>query len=195
MTIAASFLDHAMFLIGNEGSKANPLQVMLRAVLAYGFAVLLVRLGHTRSIGRNNGIDIILSVVLGSVLSRAVNGNSPVVSTFAACAALMAIHWVAATITFHSKAIGKLLKGKPCTLVENGRMLPEIMRASHISEDDLIEALRTRGQLDDVGKVEKARLERNGEISVLEKKPSAAKPRILEITVAAGVQTVRVELQ
>lgn len=192
---AVSFLDHGMFLVGPEGSKANPLQAVLRAVLTYGFAVLLVRLGHTRSIGRNNGIDIILSVILGSVLSRAVNGNSSIASTFAACVALMAVHWVAAAVTFHSKAIGKLLKGEPSTLVENGRMLPETMRRSHISDDDLIEALRTQGQLDDVGRVEKARLERNGEISVLEKKPSAAKPRILEITVAAGVQTVRVELQ
>ena len=90
---------------------------MLRAGLAYGIAVVLVRLGHTRSIGRNNGIDIVLSVILGSLLSRAVNGNSPMGSTFAACVALMAVHWAAAAITFHSKAAGKLLKGKPCTLV------------------------------------------------------------------------------
>ena len=67
--IGMSLLQRGEFLIGPEASKANPGQAMLRAVLVYGFAVLLVRLGQKRFLGRNSGIDILLSIILGSVLT------------------------------------------------------------------------------------------------------------------------------
>ncbi len=192
--IAASLLQYGEVLLGPEASKANPGQAMLRAVLVYGFAVLLVRLGNKRFLGRNSGIDILLSVILGSVLSRGVNGTSPLRSTLAACAALVGLHWVFAALAYRSKLLGKLVKGEPSVLVDDGQPRSQTMRQSHISEDDLQEAIRIQGKLEEVAKVKKARLERNGEISVIEKKPAEKKLQVLEITVAAGVQTVRVEL-
>ncbi len=191
----ASLLDRCEFLLGDEGAKANPWQVIVRSVLVYGFAVLLVRLGHKRFLGRNSGIDIILSIILGSVLSRGINGSSPLGSTLAASTALVGVHWVFAAVTFHHKTIGKWLKGEPRILVENGQTRTDIMRGSHISDDDLHEAMRIQGKLNDVSRVEKAQLERNGDISVLEKKPAVGQPRVLEITVVAGVQTIRVALE
>ena len=192
--IATSLLQRGELLIGPEASKANPGQAMLRAVLVYGFAVLLVRLGQKRFLGRNSGIDILLSVILGSVLSRGINGSSPLGSTLAACVALVGLHWVFAALSYRFKGVGKLIKGEPSILVEDGQMQPEAMRGGHISEDDLQEAVRIQGKLEDLGKVKTARLERNGEISVIEKKPAPGTLKVLEITVEAGVQTVRVEL-
>jgi uncharacterized membrane protein YcaP (DUF421 family) len=63
------------------------------------------------------------------------------------------------------------------------------MRAAHLTQGDLDEDLRRHG-LTDLEQVAEARLERNGDISIIK---ATAAPRIVEISVANGVQTVRVE--
>ncbi len=64
------------------------------------------------------------------------------------------------------------------------------MRRSHISERDLWEDLRGKG-VSRLEQVAEARLERSGKLSVVEAKQE---PKIIEVVVAEGVQTVRVEL-
>jgi uncharacterized membrane protein YcaP (DUF421 family) len=65
------------------------------------------------------------------------------------------------------------------------------MRRNHISTGDLIEMLRFRGRLADPKGVEMAYLERNGEISAI---PSHREPRVVDVGVREGVQTIRVEM-
>ena len=70
------------------------------------------------------------------------------------------------------------------------QILHDNLRNSHISEHDLIEELRIRG-VDRPEQVKAAYKERSGEISVIPKRPE---PVVVPITVAEGVQTVRVEI-
>ncbi len=64
------------------------------------------------------------------------------------------------------------------------------MRAAHMTEHDLWEDLRGNSIADLTG-VDEARLERNGQLSVIKTKPA---PKILEVRVSEGVQTVRLEI-
>jgi len=64
------------------------------------------------------------------------------------------------------------------------------MRKAHMSDKDLWEDLRGKG-ISRVDEVAEGRLERNGGLSVLKAKRD---PKIVDIHVAEGVQTVRVEL-
>jgi uncharacterized membrane protein YcaP (DUF421 family) len=66
------------------------------------------------------------------------------------------------------------------------------MRSSHISKDDLLGALRLNGSTEDASRVESAWLERNGDISVLKQKRD---PKVIEVKVEPGVQTIRIEVQ
>ena len=97
-----------------------------------------------------------------------------------------------AMAAFRWTRFGTLVKGSPRVLVEDGEVLWDAMRKSHISRDDLMEALRLQGRISDVGKVREARLERNGNISVLR---TSDGPRILEVQVEEGVQTVRIQVE
>ena len=65
------------------------------------------------------------------------------------------------------------------------------MKKSHLGLKDLQSALRVEGNVKDVEEVGEARLERSGEISVL-KRPTQT--RIIDVSVADGVQTVRIEV-
>ena len=54
-------------------------QMAFRALVVFCFAVFLARFADRRVLGHNAGFDIMLLVVLGSVLSRGINGQAEVV--------------------------------------------------------------------------------------------------------------------
>jgi uncharacterized membrane protein YcaP (DUF421 family) len=64
------------------------------------------------------------------------------------------------------------------------------MRRQRLSEGDLDEALRLNGRVEDRRKVKEARFERNGRVSVVQR----AEPKVVEVRVEDGVQTVRIEI-
>jgi uncharacterized membrane protein YcaP (DUF421 family) len=66
------------------------------------------------------------------------------------------------------------------------------MREGGVSQADLDQALRTEGSEPDPSGVRLAYLERDGSISVV---PRDEGPRILEVSVADGVQTVRIAVE
>ena len=83
-----------------------------------------------------------------------------------ASAALVAVHFALSAGAFRWHALGNLIKGCPYQLVDNGTLIMENMRHSHISIDDLWEELRLNG-VEDLSKVKSAYKERNGQVSVI----------------------------
>jgi uncharacterized membrane protein YcaP (DUF421 family) len=59
-----------------------------------------------------------------------------------------------------------------------------------MTQGDLEEALRSQG-VSDIEGVAEVRLERSGRVSVVETRPE---PRVLEVQVAEGVQTIRIQV-
>ena len=53
-------------------------------------------------------------------------------------------------------------------------------------------AVRSQGNLGDLKKVKEARLERSGDISIIK---ASGEPKVVEVKVEDGVQTVRVVLE
>jgi uncharacterized membrane protein YcaP (DUF421 family) len=144
-------------------------QVCARAVVVYLGGLAIVRLGKSRLISHTTALDVILGFLLGSLLSRGITGNASISGTLGASAAVVLTHWMLTRLGLRSHRLGLLLKGRDAVLVDQGRMQPEAMRRSHISEDDLLESIRLHG-LAGLGEVESARKERNGEISVRERR-------------------------
>ncbi len=85
-----------------------------------------------------------------------------------------------------------LFKSHVRPLIRGGEIDWDTMRKTSMSKEDLLAALRLQAKLRDVGDIEAACLERNGDISVI---PRGGEPRVIEVTVHAGVQTVRIELR
>lgn len=169
----------------------NVLQVSLRAIVVYLGGLAILRIGENRFLGKFTAFDIILGFVLGSVLSRAINGSGPLIPSLTATALLVTLHFLLAKTAFHTHRLGSLIKGRPEPLVKDGQILWEGMRSKSLSERDLEEALRLNAGLDNCDQVQEARFERNGDISVVKRKAEA---RVIEIQVRDGVQTVRIEI-
>lgn len=178
-------------ILGLGVDNLNVWQMALRAVIVYVSALAMVRIGEKRFLGRNTAFDVILGIIFGSVVSRAITGSSPFFPTLAAGLVLVVIHWLFAVASFRSDWFGTFVKGHSRLLVEDGNILWDAMQKSHISEEDLMTSLRIQAGSDELGGVAEARLERSGDISVIKEH---AQPRILEVDVAEGVQTVRIRL-
>ncbi len=183
--------DAVSSLLGLEADTLTAWQMAARAPVVYVAALAMVRLGEKRFLGKSTAFDVILAIILGSVVSRAITGSSPFFATLGAGVVLVGLHWLLAVATFHSDRFGVLVKGTPRELVRDGRILWDGMRKSHVGERDLLGALRANGRLEDPVDVRVARLERDGDISVIERERG---PRVVEVAVAEGVQTVRIEL-
>jgi uncharacterized membrane protein YcaP (DUF421 family) len=158
-----------VWTLGLDDGDLVSRHMIARAVVVFAFAVLIVRLGKKRFISENTAFDVILGVMLGSVLSRAITGQSPFAPTLVAALVLVGLHWLFARIAFRSDRFGTLIKGSTRLLVSDGKVDWDAMRRSNLSRNDLLEALRLRANLTDWEQVREARLERNGEISVIRK--------------------------
>lgn len=166
--------------------------IAVRAVLVYTGGFILIRLGKNRLLGRSTPFDIVLGIVLGSLLSRAINGTATVADTIMAAGTLIGFHACVSWLSRRSPAIEQAIKGRHALLVREGTVLTANMRRANLSSEDLEEALRLRGGITEAAGVSRALLERNGEISVIRKGRPA--PHVVDVHVEEGVQTVRIEL-
>jgi uncharacterized membrane protein YcaP (DUF421 family) len=155
--------------LGLENKDINALQMSLRAVIVFFVAIIMLRIGNKRFMGKNTALDVMLGIVFGSTVSRAITGNAPFFPTLAASLVLILLHWTLAAIAFRSKGIGHVVKGRDRLLVRDGEIQWDEMRKGHITEDDLKEAMRNQGKPPEIKEVKAAHLERNGDISIITK--------------------------
>jgi uncharacterized membrane protein YcaP (DUF421 family) len=165
-------------------------QAMARAVVVYLAGLVVIRLGKSRSIGKMTPPDVLLGFVLGSLLGRGITGHASISGTVASSATMVAAHWVLTLLACRSHWFGDLVKGRADVIVRDGQPIVSNLLHHHISIHDLQEYARSKG-LEDLSQVRLAFKERNGEVSVLAKK---GQPQVVEVSVEAGVQTVRIEL-
>lgn len=153
-------------ILGIEAEELSLLQMGVRAIVVYIFALIMVRMvGDRRFIGKYAAFDVVLSIIFGSTVSRAINGSAAFWSTLFASFVLVAMHWLFSTLAFYSVLLESKIKGKPIVLVRDGQPSKTAMASCHITKEDLLSTLRLQLQVDDIDRVKKACLERNGEIS------------------------------
>ena len=159
-------MEHLHQLVGSYGEDISWWQMSLRGVLIFLLGLLLVRIASSRAFGRWSALDIILAVIVGSNLSRALTGSAPFFATLAATFVLVILHSLLARAVIRWPAMSNYLKGKSVLLVEEGKPKEEALRRHGIGEGDLRMALRARG-FAEMSEAKAVYLERNGDISVI----------------------------
>jgi uncharacterized membrane protein YcaP (DUF421 family) len=156
--------------IFGHGTDLNSLQFSTRAILTFFITLLLLRIAGIRTFGKKSAFDNVITILLGSILSRAVVGASPYISTCVGCLAFVLVHWLLARLSCHYDWIGRIVKGEKTSLYAGGHTNEENMERARISEKDLLEGVRLRINEPSFEQVEEIFLERNGEISIIKKK-------------------------
>ena len=160
-----------LMLLGPDGKAAELtlLHVSLRGFIIFVAGLAIVRIGDRRSLAEKTAFDAIFIVLVGSMLSRAINGTAPFFATIGAGIALMIIHRAFSFCAFKYHPFGKLIKGSAYTLVRNGEIDWKEMKHGLISQHDLEEDLHLHAKTEDVSEIRIARLERSGDISFIKK--------------------------
>lgn len=161
-------LDPLHALIGSDEGEIAWWQMCNRAVLIFVFGLVLVRAAGKRVFGKWGAIDILLSVIIGSNLSRTLTGGAPFLPTLAATALLVLLHRIATEVALRLPALGPILKGRTARLIRDGEVDQAALRRHAVGEHDLEAALRGAGVLS-ADAVAEAWLERNGDISVIKR--------------------------
>src|SRR3954471_6266155 len=99
-------------------------QECARAVLIFGYGLALVRLAGRRVFGKWAALDIIVSIIVGSNLSRALTGSAPLLGTLAATTLLMVLHWLLAHAAARSPRLSRLVEGPAIELARDGAEEP-----------------------------------------------------------------------
>ena len=85
------FLQELENVFGKEG-ELEWWQMALRAAIVFLIMVVIVRLGGHRAFAEWSAFDIVVSIMLGSILSRAITGNAPFLGTLVAGFVLILCH-------------------------------------------------------------------------------------------------------
>lgn len=141
-------------------------QECARAAVIFFYGLALVRIAGRRVFGKWSAPDIIVSIVVGSNLSRALTGNAPLIGTLLATALLMLLHWLLAQLAARSPRASKLFEGAQVVLGRNGKVDPSQLKKESVSQADLNEALRQQN-LEDAEHAHLISLEPSGKITVL----------------------------
>lgn len=150
--------------IGADGAELGPLQLTARAVTLYLVTLVLIRLGRSRYVGRNLAFDVVLGFILGSLLTRAINGSDTLFQTVMATGVMLGVH-----------AVVRLLSAPEVQPLE---MSPTASSDTALTRTDQSATLLYTGG---VNVLERPALQ-------------PGETRILEVQVADGVQTVRIAL-
>lgn len=161
-------MDTLIFLFG-EGDDLNPVQMGLRAIVVFIITLMLIRAAGRRAFGQKSPFDACTTVLLGAVLSRAVVGASPFWSTVAAGLALVLMHRAIAVASIKWAWFDELVNGHEREFIHDGRVDLKAMRKGLIHQRDLAQATRQKTGQEDPARVRRAVLERNGEITIVER--------------------------
>ena len=177
--------------LGRHATDAGAVEMVLRTIVVYGFTLAIVRLGSKRFLSKATAFDVIVGIMLGSVISRAITSSDSFFPILMAGITLVGIHWLIAALAFRFAWFGTLVKGQSVLLIEDGKVQRDGMRQAGLSDHDLKQALRMQNDHTDPSNIRLAYLERSGSISVI---PMKGEPEVIEVSVKDGVQTVRIEL-
>jgi len=153
--------------LGTEPQNLTFVQISLRGVVVFLATLVMIRVGHKRSLSRKTAFDAVLIVILASVLSRAINGSAAFFATLGGGLVLVLLHRLLAFIAYHSHWFGCLIKGESEVIIEDGDFVWTTMRRNHISTHDINEDIRLSMHAEDISKVKKARVERSGDVSFI----------------------------
>lgn len=163
------------------------LGVVLRLSISYVYLLTVLRLAGKRTVGEGTPFDFLIALIIGDMSDDVIWGIASVAQGLVAMGTLMLLHLVAASASYHSIAIDRLLGSGPAPFVKNGELVRETMAGQRLNEGDVDVLLRDQS-IDDRGEVGVASLEPNGKPSVQRRewaKPAEKRDRrLLEEVVA-----------
>jgi uncharacterized membrane protein YcaP (DUF421 family) len=155
--------------IFGEGKDLNCLQMCSRSLVIFLFSLVLIRISGRRSFGIRTPLDNIIVILLGTVLGRAIVGASSFLPVIIASLLIVLLHRAFSWLMINSIKFSKLLEGEKIILFKDGHFIKKNINKGLVSEEDIMQGVRKSALTDQLDKIERIYIERNGEITTVKK--------------------------
>jgi uncharacterized membrane protein YcaP (DUF421 family) len=156
----------------------SPVEIIVRGTVIYWFLFLLFRFVLRRDVGSVGIADVLLLVLIADASQNAMAGGYESVTDGVILVATIAFwNYFLDWASYHSSAVRKFVEPQPLLVIRNGQLMRRNMRRELLGKDELMAQLREQG-IEDFSEVKEARMEGDGQISVIKKdaKPGDAQP-------------------
>jgi uncharacterized membrane protein YcaP (DUF421 family) len=107
--------------------------------------------------------------LLGAILSRAVVGASPFIPVIVCCLAIVCLHRALGWLIVRHDGVARWIEGQRIMVFEDGHFINAHLKRGLVSKEDVMQGVRKSALTEDLSKIDKIYLERNGEISSVKK--------------------------
>lgn len=141
----------------------------IRAIILYIVVLVVMRLMGKREIGQLQPFELAISIMIADLASVPMSElGIPLTSGIIPILALLVIYMIISILNMKSVNFRKIMSGKPAILVYRGRIDEKALKRESITINELQERLRV-DNIFNLGDVEYAILETNGELTVIQK--------------------------
>ena len=141
---------------------------VLRALVIYGFMLVLFRIFGKRTLGQITTFDFVLLLIIGESASQALMGDDFSLTTaMLLIVALLGIDFVLALAKQRSSRVEELMDGAPLIVVQDGKCLYQRLKRAGLDEADVLLAARRSHGLERLDQIKFAVHERGGDISII----------------------------
>ena len=144
-------------------------ELIVRAVVVYGFLLVLLRMTGKRQVGQLAPFDLVLLLVLSNAVQNSMNGgDNSITGGLILAAALVGLNWGVGWLTYHSKTAEAWIEGRPVIVIHDGKTSDRALRSVQMTRHELEAALRAEGCAGPE-EVRFAVVENNGQLTVIPK--------------------------
>lgn len=152
--------------------------VLIDSAVAFVYLFVISKLLGKKQIAQLEFIDYAVGISLGSIAAEmATNTETPFYYFLIAMTIFFALAFAVAIIGRKCTFLKRVLKGKPATLIYDGKIDYKQLKKSNIDVNDLLSMLREKGYFD-ISDVAYAVFEPSGELSVMP--TGAQKPLVMQ---------------
>lgn len=145
------------------------LLIFIRAILLYVLVLIVMRLMGKREIGQLQPFELAISIMIADLAATPMSEpGTPISYGVIPILSLLVMHLLISTINIKSIKIREILCGKPSILIYRGKIDEQVLKKENFTINELQERLRGNN-IFNLGDVEYAILETNGQISVITK--------------------------
>ncbi len=143
-------------------------ELLARGSAIYLGVLMLMRIMPRRAGGDLARMDLIFLLLIAEAATHGFGEYTTVADALIVIVTLMVWDYVINLLSYRIPFLERLVSSPPLEVVRNGRLLRRNMRSEYLTEDELMAFLRKEG-LDDISRVKSARVESEGQISVVPK--------------------------
>jgi hypothetical protein len=156
----------------------GPAGGVLRAAFVYLFLLVVFRLYGRRTLGQITTFDFVLLLIVSEAIQQAMVGQDHSLTNAAVIVlTLFGIDELLSVWKQRSERANAWMDGMPLVLVDNGRLVQDVMDSVQLDEEDILSSAREAHGLSHLDQIQFAVLEVNGSISIVPRRqgePSTA---------------------